>query len=117
MKISRPCFLARSTRSFGVGGRAGVGVALAQVELPARLLPAVEAGVCDELDPLALGHVAELAADQADLVVGGLAVAVRGGLLEAHGRGPEVMGGMWGQCTGEARWSKDGAFAEYVSGN
>src|SRR5262249_29106705 len=63
---------------------AGVGVAAVQVELPARLLPAVEAGVGDELDPPLHRHVAELPAHQPDLVVGILAVAVRLGLLEAH---------------------------------
>ena len=49
-----------------------------------RLFPAVEAGVGDELDPLGLGHVAELAADQADLVVAAFADSMLRGLLEAH---------------------------------
>src|SRR5262249_37426528 len=69
----------------GVGGGAVVGGAARQVQLPARLLPAVETGVADEPQPLLHRHVAELPADEADLVVRALAEAVLGGLLESHG--------------------------------
>ena len=77
----------------------GVGAAAVQVELPARLFPAVEAGVLEELQPLVHRHVAELAADQADLVVRSLAEAMLGGLLVAHaifpfGRGSTVRSAM-----------------------
>src|SRR5262249_33648605 len=65
-----------------------VAVAAAQVQLPARLLPAVEAGLGDEFQPVGLRHVAELAADQPDLVIRTLAETVRGRLLEAHGGSP-----------------------------
>ena len=41
----QPVLLGQVDALLGVGGGAGVGVALAQVEFPARLLPAVEAGV------------------------------------------------------------------------
>jgi hypothetical protein len=69
-----------------VGGGPAVGVALAQVEFPGGLFPAVEAGVLHELDPRVLRHGAELPADETDLVVIPLAVAVGGGLLESHRR-------------------------------
>ncbi len=72
----QPVLLGEIDALLGVGRGAGVGVALAQVQLPARFFPAVEAGVRDELDPARLRHVAELAADQADLVVRPLAEAV-----------------------------------------
>src|SRR5262245_37827294 len=83
-----PVFLGQINAPFGVSGRALVGIALAQVEFPGCLFPAVEAGVLEELDPLAEIHVAELSANEADLVVGRLAEPVFGGLLEAHWRGP-----------------------------
>src|SRR5262249_50607917 len=70
---------------FGIGFSAPVTVTLAQLEFPARLLPAVEAGILQELQPLVHGNVAELAANEADLVVRSPAIAVRGGLLVAHG--------------------------------
>src|SRR5262249_849767 len=69
---------------FRIPFRTGVAVALAEVQLPARLLPAVEAGVGEELDPLLHVHVAELAADQADLVVRPLTETMTLGLLESH---------------------------------
>ena len=53
---------------------------------------------CDELDPLVHRHVAELAADQADLVVRALAEPMRGGLLEAHDCRP--VGADGGRVTG-----------------
>ena len=84
VKISRPCFLARSTRSLAYASAPASVSHLSQVELPARFFPAVEAGVLEELDPFVHRHVAELAANQADLVIRSLAVAMRGGLLEAH---------------------------------
>ena len=68
----------------GVGLGAGVGVAAVEIEFPARLFPAVEAGLCDELEPFVHRHVAELAANQADLMIRSLAVAMRRRLLEAH---------------------------------
>lgn len=54
----------------GGGLHAGGGVALGEVELPGRLLPAVEPGAGDEVEPLRFGNVAELAADQTDQVRG-----------------------------------------------
>ncbi len=68
----------------GVGGGAGVVSAAAEVELPAGLFPAVEAGFLHEFQPLVLRHAAELTADQADLVVGAFAEAVLGRLMKAH---------------------------------
>src|SRR5256885_3732010 len=44
-----------------IGLRVLVAAAAAQIEFPARFLPAVEAGVLDELHPLRHRHVAELA--------------------------------------------------------
>src|SRR5262249_21023367 len=77
--------LARQIDSLaGVRGGALVGVAAAQVQLPARLLPAVEADVGDEAYPFRLGDCTELAAAEADLVVRSLAEAMFRGLLEAH---------------------------------
>src|SRR5262249_1524670 len=76
-----------------------VGVAPPQVEFPGRLLPPVEPGVADEVEPRRLGDAAELTADQPDLVVAALAVLVGGGLVESHGgeprwgRGPRPTGG------------------------
>ena len=84
MKRSETVLLGEINALSGIGGGAGIGVALAQVQLPAGFLPAVEAGLLDEAQPLVHVHVAELAADQADLVVRALAVAVRRRLLEAH---------------------------------
>src|SRR5262249_6147088 len=69
----------------GVGLGPLVGGATAQVQLPARLLPAVELGVLDELNPLVHRHVAELPATQPDLVVRPLAEAMLRRLLVAHG--------------------------------
>ena len=60
----------------GIGLGAGVGVALAQVEFPAGFFPAVEAGVLHELHPFVHRHVAELAANQADLMIRALAEAM-----------------------------------------
>src|SRR5262245_5132683 len=85
-KDLQPVPLGQIDALLGVGGGPGVRVALAQVELPAGLLPAVEAGVLDELQPLAFGDIPELSADEADLVVRAFAEAVLSGLLEAHGR-------------------------------
>ncbi len=87
----------------GIRLGAGVGVAAGQVELPARFFPAVEAGVLDELDPLLHRHVAELAADQADLVVRAFAVAVRVGLLEAHNDLSVACAEPWGGCVTTGR--------------
>ena len=68
----------------GIGRGAGVGVAAAEVEFPAGFFPAVEAGFLHEFQPLVLRHVAELAADQADLMVGAFAEAVLGRLMKTH---------------------------------
>src|SRR5262249_39671551 len=68
----------------GVRLGAGVAAALAQVEFPARLFPAVEAGLLHELQPLAELDVAELAAHQADLVVRPFAEAMLRRLFVAH---------------------------------
>src|SRR5262249_49989629 len=70
----------------GHGFGAGVSGALIQVEvrLPAGLFPAIEAGLLDELHPLVEVDVAELPADQADLMIRSLAEAVRRRWLEAH---------------------------------
>ncbi len=67
-----------------VGSGAGVGIALAQVEFPAGFFPAIEAGRLQKLDPLRKGHIAELPADQANLVERALAVPVCRRLLETH---------------------------------
>src|SRR5262249_2435164 len=67
-----------------IGRRPLVVVAAAQVELPAGLLPAVEAGLGDEREPVLLGDAAELAAHQADLMIRRLAEAMLAGLFEAH---------------------------------
>ena len=40
-----------------------------QVQLPTGFFPAVEAGLGNPVEPLILGHVAELAANQADLMI------------------------------------------------
>src|SRR5262249_54099986 len=69
-----------------VRGRAGVGVALPQVEFPRGFFPAIKARVGDELDPLGFGDVPELPANQPDLVVAALAVLVLRSLLETHER-------------------------------
>src|SRR5262249_22980476 len=70
----------------GVGFGAGVAGAAVQIEFPAGFFPAVEAGVLDEPEPLAHLHIAELAADQANLVVGSLAETVGASLLVTHAR-------------------------------
>src|SRR5207302_5632834 len=67
-----------------VGLRPPVVIAATQVQLPARLFPAVETRVGHELQPFALVHIAELPSHQADLMKRSLAVAVFGGLLEPH---------------------------------
>jgi hypothetical protein len=54
----------------GGGLHAGGGVAIGEVELPGRLLPAVEAGIGDEIEPFRFGDVAKLSANEADQMVG-----------------------------------------------
>ncbi len=72
----------------GVGGGAVFGVAAAEIQLPARLLPAVEASLRDELQPVCFRHIAELATHQTDLMIRQLAEAVLRCLLESHDDGP-----------------------------
>jgi hypothetical protein len=69
----------------GVFRRARIGIALAQVKFPGGILPAIEPGLLDELDPLAKFDIAELTANKADLVVGSFARAVLGSLIVTHG--------------------------------
>ena len=69
----------------GVGLGARVGVALGEVELPGGLFPAVEAARRQEVEPIVFGNVAELPANEPDLVMGVLACAMLCGLMEAHG--------------------------------
>ena len=69
----------------GIGLGAGVVGAAFEIQLPGGFLPAVEAGLGDPVEPLVLGHVAELAAHQADLMMRMLAAAMRLGLVMAHG--------------------------------
>src|SRR5262249_29873546 len=71
-----------------VGRRPLLRVALAQVELPRRLFPPVEARLLNERQPVVHRHVAELPPHQPDLVIRPLAEAVLGRLLESHGDHP-----------------------------
>ena len=77
-------FLCQFGALVGIGFRSGVGVAPAQIKFPRGLLPAVEPGLFHEVQPAVHRHIAELPANQTNLVVRTLAEPVRRCLLEAH---------------------------------
>src|SRR5262249_48515119 len=68
----------------GVCFGATIVTAAPQIQFPARLLPAIEAAFLQKLQPFVHRHVAELSADQANLMVGPLAVPVLSSLLVTH---------------------------------
>src|SRR5437588_11511857 len=68
----------------GVSLGPSIRAASVHVEFPARFLPAVESGLLDKFQPLIHRHIAELPANQADLVVRSVAEPLRRGLVETH---------------------------------
>ncbi len=70
----------------GVDFGPGIVAAAGQIEFPSGFFPAVEAGLGDPIEPGVLRHVAELSADEPDLMVRVLAAPMRFRLLVTHPR-------------------------------
>src|SRR5438128_1523669 len=77
-------FLGQLDSLLGISLGPSIRGATVHVEFPARFLPAVETGLLDKFQPLIHRYVAELPANQADLMVRSLAEPMRRGLLETH---------------------------------
>src|SRR5438132_7343345 len=77
-------FLSQLDPLLGISLGCSIGCAAIHIQLPTGFLPAVEAGVLQKLQPLIHRHVAELTANQPDLVVRSFAEPMRRCLLEAH---------------------------------
>ena len=81
--LEPPCLRFFNTLG-GIGSRALVIGAPVELQLPAGLLPAVETGFGQEIDPLIVIDISELTPHQADLVVRAPAGSMPGGLLVSH---------------------------------
>ena len=73
---------------FGERRGTGIVIRLPQIEFPTGDFVTVEARLLNEFDPLGMGDIPELAANEADLVETAFTVLVRRGLLVAHGKSP-----------------------------